>query len=387
MKASYVIIAGILAGLALGGGLSFARFSHSPPLRLETSSIVASPPGSAPRVQIDHGYWDFGVVDRDTDVRHAFPVTNVGGSPLKLEDAGTTCTKCTIATLEKSEIAPGETVDVTIVYHTTYLQPTFKQTAFLRTNDPERPRIELRISGTVTSRFQVVPDGFQLDKMSGNESRSASVIVYGYLSDKIEVVAHEFTGKESVPYFELTSRALPEGELAEPRAKSGCKVVLTAKPGLPLGPIRQTIRLTLAMEGSADRPTVDVPVQGTVDSDISIVGANWDADNSRLAMGLVKASVGETRNLLLLVRGKHRHDVTFRVAKVEPEWLKVTLGDRSDLKSGAVSQTPLKIEVPKNAPLGSHRGNDQGKYAEILLDSTHPDVKQVRLYVQFVVVP
>ena len=163
-------------------------------------------------------------------------------------------------------------------------------------------------------------------------------------------------------------------------------MVLTVKPGLPLGPIRQTIRLTLALEGADDRPTVDVYVSGTVDSDISVVGANWDAESSRLSMGTVKASEGATRTLLLLARGEHRGDVTFRVAKVEPAWLKVSLGDRSDLKSGAVSQTRLTIEVPKDAPLGSHRGNDQGKYAEIVLDSTHPDVKQIRLYVQFDVV-
>ena len=141
------------------------------------------------------------------------------------------------------------------------------------------------------------------------------------------------------------------------------------------------------MEGSDDRPVVDVPVQGMVDSDISVVGANWNADHARLSLGIVKASEGAAHTLMLLVRGKHREDVSFRVAKVEPDWLQVKLGDRSDLNSGAVSQTPLVIEVPKNAPLGSHRGNDQGKYAEILLDTTHPDVKQVRLYIRFSVVP
>ena len=234
MKASHVAIAGILAGVALGGGMSFARFSHSPPLRLE--STVAHQVGNQPAVKVDHADWDFGVVERDTELRHAFPVTNVGGSTLTLADAGTTCTKCTIARLDKSEVAPGETVNVTIVYRTTYLQPNFQQTAFLRTNDPQRPRIELRISGIVTSRYQVVPDGFQLNKVSGSEPHSASIIVYSYIAKKIDVVGYEFTGADSASLFEVTSHPVAHEDLAEPQLEGGVQGGFDDETGLALGP-------------------------------------------------------------------------------------------------------------------------------------------------------
>jgi hypothetical protein len=391
MKAWHVVVLAAVAGVALGSGMSWARFGHSPPFR-PVSDQAPSPEAAVdrPKVWVDETFHDFGRVDRDSQLEHKFRFKNIGDRTLTLKPGGTTCAKCTIAELSQPEVAPGETVDVTVIYKTTFSQPTFRQTARVLTNDPEQPRVELNISGVVTSRFSVVPEGINLSKVSSNAISKGEVRIFSFLTDEIEVTAHEFTEPGSAPYFEVETGPLARDQLNEPEARGGCRVQVTLKPGLPLGPIRQTIRLTLRMQGIEDTPAVDVSIYGTVESDLSIVGPGWDAEHARLTMGskgVVESGRGTTSKLLVLVRGEHRHEVTLKPIKIEPSWLKVTVEPPSDLASGPVTQIPLVIEIPKGTPPVNHRGSDQGKYGEIVLETTHPDLQQIRISLQFVVVP
>jgi Protein of unknown function (DUF1573) len=389
MKAAHVTIVFAALGVVLGAGISWANFGKSPPLfpPKATANRSTAPEGEQPRVVVDDRAHDFGLVERDIRIRHAFRFKNVGHSLLKLEAGVTTCTKCTIAELSKPNVEPGETVDVIVEYLTNANQPKFRQIAPILTNDPDQPRVELYISGTVSAKYRLVPEDVVLSRFSANETTTAQIKIYGLLSDEVRLVGHAFIDPETANYFEATSQPIPRDQLTEPGVKSGCRVLLTIKPGLPLGPLRQTIRLELQMgEGAeASTSTVEVPIVGTVDSDISIVGQGWDADQNRLSLGSIKSSRGATRKLLLLLRGDHRHDVKITPGPVDPAWLKVTLGEPTELKGGAVTQIPLTVEVPPGLPPSNHLGSDQGKYAEVVLETTHPQVKQIRLFLKFVI--
>jgi hypothetical protein len=387
MKVSYVVVVGAVLGAALGAGISWARFGNTP-TRLSRVSVESpdAPPGDRPKLRVDEKSHDFGKVERDVEARHVFHFKNIGQRTLTLKASGTSCSKCTIAELDKPEVAPGESAEVAVVYVPGDV-PSFRQMAWITTNDPDQPRVELSIVGTVTTRYEVVPPHLVLSKVSATETKRAEVKIYAFFSDEVAVVGHEFTDAESAPYFEVKSEPIPADQAAERKAKSGCRVEVALKPGLPLGPFRQTIRLQLRMSGTADNPTVELPIMGTIDSDISIVGPDWNADAGRLSIGTVNAGEGATRRVLLLVRGEHRHDVTVKPAKVDPAWLKVAVGEPSDLPSGAVTQIPLTIEIPPNMPQVNHLGTDQGKYAEIILETTHSQLKQIRMYLRFVIVP
>ena len=106
MKASRVVVVGGLLGIALGAGVSWARFGQSPPLHALAPPVVAligalappAPPeglehGAQAKVQVDERAFNFGPVERDREVRHVFHFTNVGQSTLTLKAGGTTCTK------------------------------------------------------------------------------------------------------------------------------------------------------------------------------------------------------------------------------------------------------------------------------------------------------
>ncbi len=156
------------------------------------------------------------------------------------------------------------------------------------------------------------------------------------------------------------------------------------------------------MAALAESPVVDVPIEGTIDSDVSVVGRGWNGDLGRLVIGPVKSAEGTTRRLQLIVRGPYRHDIKIQPGKVDPPWLKVTVGQPSELKgraadehgvageSGAagesgVTQIPLTLEIPPGSPPTNRLGSEAAKYAEVFLETNHPEIKQIRMYLQFVV--
>jgi len=386
MKPLYVVIVAAVLGVALGGGISWARFGNVPPLALNRP-VVNAASGKQPEVLVDKESFDFGRIERDTTVRHVFRFTNVGDATLTLKAGVTTCTKCTISELTKPNVEPGETVDVIVEYTADNSKPQIRQIAPILTNDPKRPRVELTISGTVTARYRLVPDEVVLSKVSANETKTAEVKIYALLDHSVQVVGHEFMAAESARFFEMHSEPIPAAQLPESDAKSGCRVVLTLKPGLPLGMIKQTIRLDLQLGGSTEKYSVDVPIEGTVDSDVSIVGAGWEQQLSRLSFPAVSSAKGATRKLFVLLRGDRRHDVTIKTGKVDPSWLKVTLGEPTEIKGGdgGVTQVPLTIEIPPGMPPVNHLGTDQGKYAEVVLETTHPQVNEIHMNLRFVI--
>jgi hypothetical protein len=386
MKPLYVVIVAAVLGVALGGGISWARFANVPPLALNRP-VDESTKGKHPEVLVDSESFDFGRIERDKTVRHAFRFTNVGDAVLTLKAGVTTCTKCTISELTKPDVQPGETVDVVVEYTADNSKPQIRQIAPILTNDPERPRVELTISGTVTARYRLVPEEVVLSKVSANETKTADIKIYALLDDSVRVVGHEFTALESARFFEMQSEPIPIDQLTESDAKSGCRVRLTLKPGLPLGMIQQTIRLDLQLGEAKETVSVDVPIEGIIDSDVSIVGPGWEQQLSRLSFPAVSSAKGATRKLFVLLRGDRRHDVTIKAGKFDPSWLKVTLGEPTELKSGdgGVTQVPLTIEIPPGMPPVNHLGTDQGKYAEVVLETTHPQVNEIRMNLRFVI--
>ena len=394
MKVSYVVIVAVVLGSMLGVAITWANFHESPPLTHGTTAAgpVEAAVHGRPKALVDAPFHDFGPVERDSKVEHIFHVTNMGDAPLTLKAAGTTCTRCTIAELSKSELLPGETGEVKVEYTATNTQPRFRQHASIRTNDPDQPVVDLTISGLVKSRFRILPDYLVLSRFSSTEGKTAEIKVFAFVAKEISLEKFEFLIPETASLFTATSEPIPGDQLTDRDALCGLRVLVTAKPGLPLGPIRQTIRLELKMGDRGENTVVEVAIEGTVDSDISIVGKGWNAEYARLRIGEVKSSVGATRDLLLVIRGPHRHDVKITPAVIEPSWIKVKLGEPTELKTGAdsqrgVTQIPLTIEIPPGLPPVNHLGStEDGKYAEVILETTHPDVEKIRMFLQFVIV-
>ncbi len=50
-----------------------------------------------------------------------------------------------------------------------------------------------------------------------------------------------------------------------------------------------------------------------------------------------------------------------------------------------MTQIPLTIEIPPGMPAVNHLGTNQGKFAKVVLETTNPDAKQIRMDLQFII--
>ena len=387
MKVPSVIALAALVGCGLGIGSTFARLGFSRSKDLTASVGAADDPtattGAKPTVAVDNEEHDFGVVEVDSLSRHAFRFTNKGDAPLNLTEGGTSCGRCTFAEAPKHSIAPGETVDVVVQYSAENTETEFRKTAWINTNDPDRPSVMLTIHGRIAQSFKAIPSDLNYSKVSTTESKTIDMQLLGFAERPLEVLRHEFLESESADHFEAKFSPLPADQRKDDGAKSGVLVSVAVKPGLPLGPIRQKIRLETNLER---KPILEVPIEATIVSDIQIFSARgWSEDLNLLTIGPVKSRAGAKRDLSLFVRGPHRGEVQVKPIKVEPELLKVTVGEPKPLADSPVIKIPLTIEVPPGSPPVNYLGTEANKSAEVVLETTHPQAKQIKLYVRFAV--
>jgi hypothetical protein len=131
--------------------------------------------------------------------------------------------------------------------------------------------------------------------------------------------------------------------------------------------------------------SLTLPVEGSVGSEIAVVGHGWDPDTGILSIGEIAGGAGASRQLMLVVRGPLRREVKFKTQRIKPDVLKVLLGPPHEINNGVVVQIPLRIEIPAGSPPANHLGSEQGKLGEILLETSHPQVPTLRILVRFAI--
>ena len=338
-----------------------------------------------PEVVVSSGEeYDFGVMDIDADGAHKFVFTNEGQGPLLLAVGPTTC-RCTAGDLSSERVAPNESAAVTISWEPDGSTGRFQQSADILTNDPERPVVKLTIRGWVTQRLKAEPQSIILGGVTADEPRTVRFRLFSYYDDEFEIVDHQWADAETAANFAVRWEPLTADEVAdEPHAKAGKRVLITLKPGLPLGDINQTIRLTTDL---AEASPVEVPIHANVASDVSIVGSPriWDAEHGLLTLGVLKTSQEKTVQLFVMVRGPQRAEVDLKVAQVDPDVLDVHFDREKARTQGNAVAHPLVITVPQGSRPVSFLGPTREALGRIVIETTHPQAPKVRIYVRLAV--
>jgi hypothetical protein len=333
---------------------------------------------------VDGTDFDFGVGQRQTTMNHTFVIRNDGDEPLKLQKGATTC-KCTLSDLKTGDVPPGGTAEVRLEWKLITMGEQFRQTAEIHTNDLRRPTLSLTVHGTVTDLVRLEPRDLVLSNVTANDGVRATVHLYGFKIKELQVLSHAFTNQNTAPYYSLDWKPIAADELREKQgATIGLTGTLTVKPGLPLGPINQTIQLKTNV---TEVDKLELEISGSVVSDISIVGPNqFSEKHSLLMLGVVERALGAKATLRILVKGPHRQDVKLTVHEVDPaDVLNASLGEAQEINAGAIRMYPLEIEVRPGSRLINRMGSEQAKYGKIVLESTHPTVKQIPINVKFAV--
>jgi len=398
MKTALWIV--LIVVLGVGGTAAYSIYSisqfSSPGTAGSLAAHTTKPPRSAdgeatasdarPVAVVDELEYDFDRVKNKTlGLTHTFVVRNTGDAPFLVTKAEQSCKLCMfIDSSLPIEIPPGGSGEIAVRWNIDTVEDTFRRGVTITTTDPDHPEIVVMITGKVLQPLLVTPREVVLSHVPMGEPFTVKVRLDAFFSDDLQVAQLELLDPETADFFDIQSVRIEEADLA-PMAKSGVELVLTVKPGLPLGAFRQRIRLTTNIEENTE---VTIPVNGQVKGDVTIIGVGkrWDEKQGILRMGAFPRGQGAKAALKLLVRGPHQEGLVLGTPKVFPDWLVANCSEPTRLDGGNITQIKLNIEVPPGSPTDDHSGAEDIKPGEIIIPTNRPALGDIRIQVNFAVV-
>ncbi len=359
----------------------------------DVAPVLPPVDGPQPKVFVDNDTYDFDVSENMSKDSHTFVISNKGDYPLELVLRKTSC-KCTVGKLGDQEVdpdagpasitlAPGGQTEVTLDWTVERkFSNHFRQSALLLTNDRKTPRLLLQITGRIAQTIRTTPNAFAFGKLLTTDTRSEEIRIESIRKEPLEIGEARLVNDATSEFFEVDLQPLAPEDLRVDGAQSGWRVRLTIKPGLQPGIIQQTIAVATNLR---NRPSIEFPVYGIIDSDFAILGGKgWDSALRRIKLGRVPKDTGTIHKLTIFVRGPIRDEIELQPPVVTPKEVLVTLGEPQGRGEAKSVRYPLTIEIPKGVPTMNHLGNEQGEMGLITIATNHPDVPQIKIRLQFV---
>jgi hypothetical protein len=341
--------------------------------------------GPAPKVEIAETEFDFGITKvrpeaiKGASGSHDFVIKNVGDAPLKLAKGPTQC-KCTLSTLDKVELAPGESTTISLEWKPIYVEDPFLKEATIWTNDPalwgkDQPgdgKLLLRIRGKAVDGVEVEPDLFSVGTLNEQAATPLDAKIYSRVMDNLEVAVKSTTSRF------LTAAVAPmtPEELKPLEARSGWKLTGAIEPKVSIGSLRESITLTT---NDDTRPEVTVSVEGTRQGPFSIAGKYFMASKVLVDFNEFDAAQGISTTLnLYAAHGERPMEV--ELASEPPSDFKVEISLDTDFPEPDRSRHLIKIEVPPGLPPQRRKGDET---ARILFRTSSPEVPEFKIHVQY----
>lgn len=388
------IVAGIAAclGAAVGGAIATLEAAVRPWRAGDFSATKSPTTGPSPRVEVPETQFAFGTVGVGAQGSHPFIIRNVGDAPLELTKGATSCS-CTVGDFEESEggsndvkiVRPGESTKLRVQWRGKGDGGPFRQQASVLTNDPSRPQIAFVVEGTVVPTFKAKPSAITLPKMSTSAREQASITIFTFGKEQPTIESVSASDEKTAEFYSLNSAPLSPDELtAEAGATGGFRITADIRPGLPIGPLRQTIKAVFRMP---EEVVAEIPVEGSVTGDLALAGAAWDSSREVLMLGTVSSRTGSQTNLFLTVKGPHRTEVKPVVREVIPDAIQVVVGEGKPVGSGSVIRIPLTIGIPPASKPANHNCSAQAPAGKIVLDTGHPESPTLAIPVCVTIAP
>jgi hypothetical protein len=394
-------LAGALGGVALGyweaRPWAVGLKPDSSAGKVSETADAASDTKAA-KVVVAETTYHFGNMESGTSQRREFPIRNRGQAPLTITFAAATC-KCTAVELngkpverdgERIEsnctvvVPPGGEAKVMLEWAAKVGAGPFRHGAtFNLLGDPAMSRLELNVEGEVVESTTLVPSQLYFGGVQVGQPAKAELAVLAFLEPEVQILSHEVVPAKLAEQIKVTIEPLTKDKLPDPEAQAGAKVVAEYDPGKTLGSFAGSLKLETNLKQA---PRLDVPIYGTVRGDISIIGKGWTEAHGILRLAPVRSAQGGGLTVNVAIRGEHAADTELSVKKVEPALLKVTLGERKEMRENLV-WVPLTVEIPAGSRPMVRAGEDQGGEGEIVLGTTHPTTSEIRLRVHFTVQP
>lgn len=341
-----------------------------------------SPAGAGPKAEVPETVHAFETIGSGQEGAHEFVIRNAGTAPLVLTKGATSCS-CTVSDFAaadgdgkageepRASIEPGGETRVRITWRGKGSGGPFRQQATVFTNDPRRPEIAFSIEGTVVPTWKAEPESIVLSQVAAGSATEATARIFTFGAEPPRVERLALAETQNAQFFSLASAPLSAAEIAaEKGATGGFLLTLDVRPGLPIGPLRQTVSMTFRIP---DEIVAELPIEGSVAGDLALAGNAWDSSRQALLLGTVSSRVGARTQLFLTAKGPHRAAVKPVVREVVPKSLTVEVGEGKPVGSGGVIRIPLAISIAPGSAPANHLCSEQAPGGRIVLETGHPD--------------
>lgn len=331
----------------------------------EVNPFTLSREGRQPKVDIDTTTYNFGRLAVGATGQHEFVIRNVGEATLKLAQGPRTC-KCTVGKLGTDEVPPGGTATIHMEWDPPHETSSFLQTATIWTNDPEHPKLELKVEGSVVPLIRTIPEGtWTVGVLSDGQQTKVKGTIVSFLKDSFDITSIE----TSSDHVQVTYRPLEEHELQRFDGLSGYELTCAVSSEMPVGAFNERVRVHLSLE---EAPLVSLEVRGTRVGPFQVIGPGWAQEQQLLRMGRCRAADGKKVQISLFVTAPTGQAVEFGTPEVTPPVIDVTVR-RDESFSTATGRYRFLVELA--VPPGITPARWQGDSAiKVVLPCTHPEV-------------
>jgi len=133
-----------------------------------------------PKLVVDRDTWDFGRVKQGETLNHEFVFRNAGQALLNVKNVETSC-GCTAALVTENKLAPGKEGRVKVSFSTAGYSGQVTKYIFLDSDDPDQPRLQLKITADVETtpqpKFELQPYTVEVGLILKDEPFEAEVVV------------------------------------------------------------------------------------------------------------------------------------------------------------------------------------------------------------------
>ena len=344
---------------------------------------------------------DFGVMAPGDEGEHTFTIRNSGEDTLSLEIGATTC-KCTLGSLGKDSLEPGEETSITLSWTVKTNKAAFAQSAEVRTNDPAKLILKLEVVGQVVREIAWVPEAWVFGEVGSEEGFEVQGKLFTYFDEEVIPTKQKFSSDSINDLAEITVTPFEpsESDGTHKTAKQAFNVVAKVKPGMRQGDVSTNLSFgfqrkdkdgKIVQEEGDDDPNdyAVVEVAGR------IVGALRMIETPKLkesggayiyAMGKLKHDKPEKlkAKALVVLNGAYKDNTTLRIGKVTPDGnLRATISEPKGRGDNILYTLTVEV-VPGDKPL-DYRGLKGDDFGLVLIESDNPKVPTMRLAVKFAV--
>lgn len=278
-----------------------------------------------PHLVFEREHIDLGEVRDGVPVRVAFVMRNEGDAPLQISDLETSC-GCTAALSSAATLAPGKTgeIVVTLDPRRTLDRPT--KTITVRTNDPDRPAIFLKLTADVQHAVELGTRVVNFGTVQLGEEREAPLVVFYDPAAPVKIT--EVTASSPLLSFTVTHQ---ESDVDRPAYVITVRLARGASPGV----FADTVRIHLDHE---QYDVFEVPVRAQIAGSVRTTPAV-------LGLGMMRPDRRADRTVTVTAPSL-RH---FRVERVESTSPHIV----PSVQPGAPGEYQVGVHLGPEAPRGS----------------------------------